>query len=124
MSSQPIINLRYFIPPFCGNITMVLSMPGPNEKSMLRFENSTDPEELDRFFARLEELLDKCETTDIKKKKYAVIYTNIKMEKQWKILEHYVTGTFKEFKKDILDSYDGTLADDHDTMQEMKQLVC
>ncbi len=50
MSSQPITNLRYFIPLFHGNITMAPSMPGLNEKSAPRFESSTDPEELERFF--------------------------------------------------------------------------
>ncbi len=104
---------------------MAPSMPGPYEKSVPRFESSTDPEELERFFSRLEELFNKnAITTDIEKKKYTVVYTNIKMEKQWKVLEHYVKGTFKEFKKDTLGSYDGALAGNHDTMQEMKQLMC
>ncbi len=99
-------------------------MPGPNEKSTPRFESSTDPEELERFFLRLEELFNKnAIVTDVEKKKYAVSYTDIKTEKQWKVLEHYVTGTFAEFKKDVLGSYDGTLAGNRDTMQEIKQLV-
>ncbi|PBK92334.1 hypothetical protein ARMGADRAFT_1031202 [Armillaria gallica] len=103
---------------------MAPSMPGLNEKSTPRFESSTDPEELERFFSRLEELFDKSAvTTDAEKKKYAVVYTDIKMEKQWKVLEHYTKGTFKEFKKNILSSYEGALAGDHDAMQEMKQLV-
>ncbi len=103
---------------------MAPSMPGPNEKSMPRFESSTDPEELERFFSRLEELFNKnAIVTDVEKKKYAVSYTDIKTEKQWKVLEHYVTGTFAEFKKDVLGSYDSTLAGNHDTMQEIKQLV-
>ncbi len=100
-------------------------MPGPNEKSAPRFESSTDPEELERFFSRLEELFNKSAiVTDVEKKKYTVSYTNIKTEKQWKVLEHYATGTFTEFKKDVLGSYDGALAGDRDIMQEMKQLVC
>ncbi len=61
--------------------------------------------------------------TDVEKKKYAVSYTNIKTEKQWKVLGHYMTGMFTEFKKDVLGSDDGTLAGDHDAMQEMKQLM-
>ncbi|PBK71698.1 hypothetical protein ARMSODRAFT_973299 [Armillaria solidipes] len=97
----------YFIPPFHGNITMAQSMPGLNEKSMPRFEKSTDPEELERFFMRLEELFDKY----------------IKMEKQWKVLDHFAKGTYEEFKKDVLSSYDGTLAGDCDAMQELKQLI-
>ncbi len=51
------------------------------------------------------------------------VYTDIKTEKQWKVLKHYVTGMFAEFKKDVLGSYDGALAGDCDIMQEMKQLV-
>ncbi|PBL04222.1 hypothetical protein ARMGADRAFT_1022687 [Armillaria gallica] len=103
---------------------MAPSMPRPNEKSAPRFESSTDPEELERFFSRLEELFNKSVVTmDAEKKKYAVVYTDIKMEKQWKVLEHYVKGTFEEFKKDILSSYDSTLAGDRDAMQEMKQLI-
>ncbi|PBK97949.1 hypothetical protein ARMGADRAFT_1027332 [Armillaria gallica] len=104
---------------------MAPSMPGPNEKSAPRFESLTDPEELERFFLRLEELFDKSVITmDAEKKKYAVVYTDIKTEKQWKVLEHYAKGTFEEFQKDILSSYDGTLAGNCDAMQEMKQLVC
>ncbi|PBK94572.1 hypothetical protein ARMGADRAFT_1028985 [Armillaria gallica] len=84
---------------------MVPSMPGLNEKFAPRFESSTDSEELERFFSRLEELFDKSAVTmDAEKKKYAVIYTNIKTEKQWKVLEHYMKGTFEEFRKDILSS--------------------
>ncbi|PBK99300.1 hypothetical protein ARMGADRAFT_1025549 [Armillaria gallica] len=103
---------------------MAPSMLGPNEKSTPRFESSTDPEGLQRFFSRLEELFDKCAvTTDAEKKKYAVVYTNIKTEKQWKVLEHHAKGTFEEFKKYILSSYDSALAGDRDAMQKMKQLV-
>ncbi len=51
-------------------------MPGLNEKSAPRFESSTDPEELERFFSRLEELFHKSAiVTDVEKKKYAVSYT-------------------------------------------------
>ncbi|PBK64748.1 hypothetical protein ARMSODRAFT_892680 [Armillaria solidipes] len=99
-------------------------MPGPNEKSMPRFEKSTDPKELERFFARLEELFDKCAVApDVDKKKYAVVYTDIKTEKQWKVLDHFAKGTYEEFKKDVLSSYDGALAGDRDAMQELKQLI-
>ncbi|PBK63416.1 hypothetical protein ARMSODRAFT_894615, partial [Armillaria solidipes] len=104
--------------------TMAQSMPGPNEKSMPRFEKSTDPKELERFFVRLEELFNKCAIApDVDKKKYTVIYTDIKMEKQWKVLDHFVKGTYEEFKKDVLSSYDGTLAGNRDAMQELKQLI-
>ncbi|KAK0435980.1 hypothetical protein EV421DRAFT_1908262 [Armillaria borealis] len=103
---------------------MAQSMPGPNEKSTPRFEKSTDPEELERFFARLEELFNKCAVAlDLDKKKYAVIYTDIKMEKQWKVLDHFAKGTYEEFKKDVLSSYDGALDGNCDTMQELKQLI-
>ncbi|SJL18916.1 uncharacterized protein ARMOST_22518 [Armillaria ostoyae] len=103
---------------------MAQSMPGPNEKSAPRFEKSTDPKELERFFARLEELFDKCAVApDVDKKKYAVVYIDIKTEKQWKVLEHFVKGTYEEFKKDVLSSYDGALAGDRDVMQELKQLI-
>ncbi|KAK0456976.1 hypothetical protein EV421DRAFT_1729484 [Armillaria borealis] len=85
---------------------MAQSMPGPNEKSAPRFEKSTDPEELERFFVRLEELFDKCAVApDVDKKKYAVVYTDIKTEKQWKVLEHFVKGTYEEFKKDEKSEY-------------------
>ncbi|SJK99626.1 uncharacterized protein ARMOST_02934 [Armillaria ostoyae] len=69
---------------------MAQSMPGLNEKSAPRFEKSTDPEELERFFARLEELFNKYAIAlDLDKKKYAVIYTDIKTEKHWKVLDHF-----------------------------------
>ncbi|SJK98943.1 uncharacterized protein ARMOST_02221 [Armillaria ostoyae] len=103
---------------------MAQSMPGPNEKSAPRFEKSTDPKELESFFTRLEELFDKCAVApDVDKKKYAVVYADIKTEKQWKVLEHFVKGTYEEFKKDVLSSYDSALAGDRDAMQELKQLI-
>ncbi|PBK58700.1 hypothetical protein ARMSODRAFT_900176, partial [Armillaria solidipes] len=104
--------------------TMAQSMPGLNEKSTPRFEKSTDPEELERFFTRLEELFDKCAIApDVDKKKYAVVYTDIKTEKQWKVLDHFAKGTYEEFKQDVLSSYDSALAGDRDAMQELKQLI-
>ncbi|KAK0431514.1 hypothetical protein EV421DRAFT_1743042 [Armillaria borealis] len=103
---------------------MAQSMPGLNEKSAPRFEKSTDPEELERFFVRLEELFNKCVVAlDLDKKKYAVVYTDIKTEKQWKVLDHFVKGTYEEFKKDVLSSYDSALDGDRDAMQELKQLI-
>ncbi len=103
---------------------MVQSMPGPHEKSAPKFENSTDPKELERFFSCLEELFDQCAVTDdLVKKKYAVSYTDVKMEKQWKVLDYFNKGTFGEFKSEVLGSYDGAVDGDHDSVWELKKLV-
>ncbi|PBK72215.1 hypothetical protein ARMSODRAFT_972874 [Armillaria solidipes] len=105
---------------------MAPSMPGLNEKATPRFESSSDPEELECFFSRLEDLLDKCAVTDEEdKKKAALSYTDIKTERQWRVLPKYATGgKYGEFKSEVMDCYDGVRDSDHDAIQELKRLIC
>ncbi len=100
-------------------------MPGPNEKAAPRFESSSDPEELEQFFSRLEDLFDKCAVTDEdEKKKAAVSYTDIKTERQWKVLPKYAAGEkYEDFKSEVMDCYDGARDSDRDAVQELKRLV-
>ncbi|PBK87604.1 hypothetical protein ARMGADRAFT_1034532 [Armillaria gallica] len=99
-------------------------MPGPHKKSIPKFESFTDPEELERFFSRLEELFDQCAVTnDLVKKKYTISYTDVKTEKQWKVLDYFNKGTFGEFKSKVLGSYDGAVDSGHDAVWELKKLV-
>ncbi len=90
-----------------------------------RFESSSDPEELERFFSRLEDLFDKCAVTDEdEKKKAAVSYTDIKTERQWKVLPKYAAGEkYEDFKSEVMDCYDGARDSDRNAVQELKRLV-
>ncbi|KAG7441207.1 uncharacterized protein BT62DRAFT_923435, partial [Guyanagaster necrorhizus] len=103
---------------------MAPSMPGPNEKAAPRFESSSDPEELERFFSRLEDLFDKCVVDDDEeKKKAAISYTDIKTERQWKVLPSFAAGEkYDDFKSEVLDCYDGARDSDRDAMLELKRL--
>ncbi|KAG7443939.1 uncharacterized protein BT62DRAFT_921587 [Guyanagaster necrorhizus] len=91
-------------------------MPGPNEKATPCFESSSDPEKLEHFFLRLEDLFDKCVVNDDEeKKKAAISYTDIKTERQWKVLSSFAAGEkYDDFKSE--DS-------DRDAMLELKRLV-
>ncbi|PBK85802.1 hypothetical protein ARMGADRAFT_899713, partial [Armillaria gallica] len=82
-------------------------MPGLNEKAAPRFESSSDPEELEHFFSRLEDLFAKCAVTDEEdKKKAALSYTDIKTERQWKALPKYAAGgKYEEFKLEVMECY-------------------
>ncbi|KAK0193266.1 hypothetical protein F5146DRAFT_1133933 [Armillaria mellea] len=105
---------------------MAPSMPGLNEKATPRFESSSDPEELKRFFSRLEDLFDKCTVTDEEEKKKAVVsYTNIKTEHQWKVLPKYAAGgKYEDFKSEVMDCYDGMCNSNCNVVLELKRLVC
>ncbi len=51
-------------------------------------------------------------------------YTDIKTERQWKVLPKYAAGEkYEDFKLKVMDCYDGTRDSDRDAVQELKRLV-
>lgn len=80
-------------------------MPKPGEKNAPSFDPEK-PEELGRFFERIEDWFsDEGITSDEDKKKRIVKYLDADSEIQWKALPRFANGTFLEFKEQVMSSY-------------------
>lgn len=81
------------------------SMPKPGEKNAPSFDPEK-PEELGRFFDRLEEWFeDDNIKEDADKKKKTVRYLDVHSEIQWKAFSKYSEGTYAEFKAQVMAAY-------------------
>jgi len=82
-----------------------LRMPKPGEKNAPTFDTEK-PEELGRFFDRMEDwFADDGLVDDTEKKKRIVKYLDADSEIQWKALPRFSAGTFEEFKAEAMSSY-------------------
>jgi hypothetical protein len=80
-------------------------MPKPGEKNAPSFDPEK-PEELGRFFDRMEDwFADEGITDDDDKKRRIVKYLDADSEIQWKALPKFLSGTFDEFKAEAMSSY-------------------
>ena len=80
-------------------------MPKPGEKNAPTFDPEK-PEELGRFFERMEDwFADEYIVDDTDKKKRIVRYLDPDSESQWKALSKFDTGTFAEFQDQVMASY-------------------
>jgi len=85
--------------------SMRLRMPKPGEKNAPTFDVDK-PEELGRFFDRMEDwFADDGLKEDGEKKKRLVKYLDADSEIQWKALPSFSSGTFAEFKAEAMSSY-------------------
>ena len=85
--------------------TTRLRMPKPGEKNAPTFDTEK-PEELGRFFDRMEDwFADDGLVDDTEKKKRIVKYLDADSEIQWKALPSFSAGTFEEFKAEAMSSY-------------------
>jgi hypothetical protein len=83
----------------------IRKMPKPGEKNAPTFDPEK-PEELGRFFDRLEEWFEEDEiTADAEKKKRTVRYLDADSEIQWKAFSKFAEGTYPEFKAQVMASY-------------------
>jgi len=81
------------------------SMPKPGEKNAPSFDPEK-PEELGRFFDRLEEWFeDDSVNTDADKKKKTVRYLDVDSEIQWKAFSKFEEGSYAEFKAQVMAAY-------------------
>ena len=100
-------------------------MPGRNERSAPSF-NGSQPEELDRYFADLQALLDRHGVNDSAEcKQAAVKYLDIQTEKLWKTTAAWSdnTNTFDEFKAEVLRFYPGVTGDRAHTIQDLDLVI-
>lgn len=80
-------------------------MPKPGEKNAPTFDQEK-PEELGRFFERIEDwFADEGIQGDADKKRRIVKYLDPDSESQWKALTQFSDGTFTNFKKAVMASY-------------------
>ena len=80
-------------------------MPKPGEKNAPSFDPEK-PEELGRFFDRIEDWYnDEGITDDPEKKKRIVKYLDADSEIQWKAFSKFSDGTYTEFKSQVMASY-------------------
>jgi len=80
-------------------------MPQPGEKNALFFDIER-PQELNRFFERMEDwFVEEGINADADKKKKTVRYTDVETEDQWKASSKFDNGTFDLFKKQVIACY-------------------
>ena len=81
------------------------NLPRPGEENAPTFDPER-PEKLGRFFERIEDwFLDKSIEEDVEKKRRIVKYLDADSEIQWKALSKFETGSFNEFKAQVMSSY-------------------
>ena len=80
-------------------------MPKPGEKNAPTFDPEK-PEELGRFFERMEDWFADEHITDNRDKKRRIVrYLDPDSESQWKALSKFDNGTFAEFKAQVMAAY-------------------
>ena len=80
-------------------------MPKPGERNAPTFDPEK-PEELGRFFDRMEDWFAEEEVaTDDEKKKRIVKYLDADSEIQWKAFSKFENGSFEEYKAQVMASY-------------------
>jgi hypothetical protein len=85
--------------------TTTRKMPKPGEKNAPAFDVEK-PEELGRFFERIEDwFADEGIENDVEKKRRIVRYLDADSESQWKALSKFRDGTFLEFKAQVMTAY-------------------
>ena len=80
-------------------------MPQPGEKNAPFFDVER-PQELNRFFERMEDwFAEENLTGEVERKKKTVRYTDVETEDQWKALSRFEVGTFDQFKEQVIACY-------------------
>ena len=100
-------------------------LPVRSECSAPSFDDN-QPEELERYFADLETLLD-CHTVnaDQEKKQAALKYLKIWTENLWKTTEAWTDPmkTYEEFKAEVFKLYPGSSSNRTYTMQDLNLII-
>jgi len=97
-------------------------MPSPYARDAPKF-SSDQPEELNHYIRRLEELFTKHGVdADKDKNRYLGAYADARTEKEWEAMDSFEKGTFAEHKKEIIDSYPEACNEVHGSMKELKRI--
>ena len=97
-------------------------MPSPYARDAPKF-SSDQPEELNRYIRRLEELFTKHGVdADKDKNRYLGAYADARTEKEWEAMDSFEKGTFADHKKEIIDSYPEACNEARGSMKELKRI--
>jgi Protein of unknown function (DUF4100)/Aspartyl protease len=100
-------------------------LPARTEKAAPTFDDS-QPEELERYFADLQVLLDRYNIADQNERKQAAVkYLKIRTEQLWKTTEAWTNQnkTYEEFKTEVYTLYPGATGDRSYTVQDLDTLI-
>ena len=100
-------------------------LPARSERLAPSFDDN-QPEELERYFADLETLLDHHTVNADQEKKQAVLkYLKIWTENLWKMMEAWTDPmkTYEEFKAEVFKLYLGSSSDRTYTMQDLDLII-
>jgi hypothetical protein len=100
-------------------------LPYRGERAAPTF-NETQPEELERYFADLQDLFARHAIADLQERKQAAVkYLKFSTERLWKTANAWAdaTKTYEEFKTEIFKFYPGSTSDRTYTMQDLDALI-
>ena len=98
-------------------------MPSPYSRDAPKFHYK-NPEELNRFIRRVEELFEKFDVdSDDEKIKYLGIYADARTEREWEGMSSHASGNFSSFKKEIVESYPEAYYEMRGSMIELKRII-
>lgn len=101
----------------------MVSMPRANAREAPRF-NGEKPEELVRFLQQMEDLFKECAITDLQNKKdYLGKYADHKTEQEWRAFDYYDTGTWEEYKNELLETYPEAMDDHQGSLLRLERIL-
>jgi hypothetical protein len=101
------------------------NLPGRNERSAPKFDES-QPDELDPYFADIQDLLDRhAIVDDAECKQAAVKYLKTRTASLWKTTEAWAdaTKTYDDFKAEVFRLYPGATGDRTYTLQDLDLII-
>lgn len=100
------------------------SMPSRQARDRPEFDES-EPENIVRYFEDLEmyfEMAGISEDANKERKKWVGTYVKPKLESEWKTLDSFETGTYGEYKDEILRDYDAVAKLVRGSIQRLEQI--
>jgi hypothetical protein len=101
--------------------TSILPFPGSREAPWF---DEFKPYEFPRFISPVEDLFNFCRVDDNHKRiETAPKYVSIEVEEQWKALPKYDSGSWTEFKAEVIKSYPEIEARNQGTLRRVRELI-
>ncbi|PFH51058.1 hypothetical protein AMATHDRAFT_143568 [Amanita thiersii Skay4041] len=97
-------------------------MPAPEAKDAPKF-SSEKPETLRRYLTRMEELFNLHKVVDERqKKKHLGRYANAQTEEEWHTLRSFATGSYEDFRKEIIENYPAAATTEGGSLSTLKRI--
>ena len=105
-----------------SNTDTMTKMPDPYARDAPKFHYDR-PEELNRFIKRVEELFKTHDINDDREKiRYLGAYADPRTENEWEGMKTYTEGTFKDFKKEVIENYPEASNQTRGSIKELKRI--